>query len=101
MAHSGKRGDKKDDETAGNPYANLDRTTVLQEARIFNETPVNVKKCSSVASKILYMLNQGEILSVREATTFFFAVTKLFQSQDVNLRRLVFLCIKELCKVLT
>ncbi|XP_055337023.1 uncharacterized protein LOC129587343 [Paramacrobiotus metropolitanus] len=66
---------------------------------MFNETPVNVRKCSLVLTKILYMLNQGETLSAREATNFFFAITKLFQSQDVPLRRLVFLCIKELCKV--
>ncbi|XP_055336961.1 coatomer subunit gamma-2-like [Paramacrobiotus metropolitanus] len=97
----GGRGEKKDEDAGGaeNPFRNLDRSTVLQEARIFNETPVNVRKCSLVLTKILYMLNQGETLSTREATNFFFAITKLFQSSDVPLRRLVFLCIKELCKV--
>ncbi len=27
----------------------------------------------------------------------FFSVTKLFQNQDTNLRRMVFLCIKDIC----
>ena len=32
-----------------------------------------------------------------EATEVFFAVTKLFQSKDSNLRRMVYLIIKEIC----
>ena len=32
-----------------------------------------------------------------EATEVFFAVTKLFQSSDSNLRRMVYLIIKEIC----
>ncbi|XP_076062943.1 coat protein (coatomer) gamma isoform X3 [Oratosquilla oratoria] len=81
----------------GNPYHNLDKTSVLQEARAFNETPVNVKKSTHVLTKILYLLNQGENLGTKEATDAFFAMTKLFQSNDIVLRRLVYLGIKELC----
>jgi hypothetical protein len=32
-----------------------------------------------------------------EATEVFFSVTKLFQSKDSNLRRMVYLIIKEIC----
>jgi coatomer protein complex subunit gamma len=32
-----------------------------------------------------------------EATEVFFSVTKLFQSRDSNLRRMVYLVIKEIC----
>lgn len=39
---------------------------------------------------------QGEILMAREATDCFFAMTKLFQSKDVVLRRMIYLGIKEL-----
>lgn len=42
----------------GNPYQNLEKTSVLQEARTFNDTPVNPKKCTHILSKILYMINQ-------------------------------------------
>jgi coatomer protein complex subunit gamma len=42
---------------------------------------------------------QGETLVAREATDAFFAMTKLFQSKDVILRRMVYLGIKELSSV--
>ncbi|KAL0902606.1 hypothetical protein ABMA27_000438 [Loxostege sticticalis] len=91
------RRDKKEDEDgAGNVFQNLDKTTLIQEARYFNSTPVNPRKCIHILTKIIYLLNQGEKLSVQEATDMFFATTKLFQSKDVVLRRLVYLCIKEL-----
>lgn len=42
----------------GNPFQTLEKTSVLQEARTFNETPVNAKKCIHILTKILYLLNQ-------------------------------------------
>lgn len=95
------RRDKKDDEdgAAGNPLGNLEKTSVLQEARTFNETPLNPRKCAQILTKILYLLNQGEQLGTTEATEAFFAMTKLFQSKDTVLRRLVYLGIKELSKI--
>ncbi|XP_063547114.1 coatomer subunit gamma-2-like [Cydia strobilella] len=90
------RPDKKEEEEGGNIFQNLDKTTLIQEARYFNSTPVNPRKCILILSKILYLLNQGEKLTTQEATDMFFATTKLFQSKDVMLRRLVYLCIKEL-----
>lgn len=83
----------------GNPFLNIDKTSVLQETRTFNETPVNARKCTHILTKILYLINQGEILAAREATDCFFAMTKLFQSKDVVLRRMVYLGIKELSSV--
>lgn len=43
--------------------------------------------------------SQGEVLAAREATDCFFAMTKLFQSKDVVLRRMVYLGIKELSSI--
>ncbi|XP_031256094.1 coatomer subunit gamma-1-like [Pistacia vera] len=40
--------------------------------------------------------NQGETFNKIKATEVFFAVTKLFQSRDTGLRRMVYLMIKEL-----
>ncbi len=94
--------DKKDDEDGyggGNPYANLEKTSVLQEARTFNETPVNPRKCGLILAKILYLINRGEVLGTREATECFFAITKLFQSRDPVLRRMVYLGIKCLAPI--
>merc|ERR1719239_1668110 len=91
---------KKDDELASVRMSHgWQKTTVLQEARVFNETPVNVKKSSSVLMKLLFHLNQGEQFTTKEATEVFFAMTKLFQSHDIILRKQVYLGIKELCKV--
>ncbi|OWK02619.1 hypothetical protein Celaphus_00010679 [Cervus elaphus hippelaphus] len=63
------------------------------EARVFNETPINPRKCAHILTKILYLINQlrlpselkqGEHLGTTEATEAFFAMTKLFQSNDVS-----------------
>lgn len=94
-----KRDKKEEEDGGGNPFSNLEKTSVLQEARTFNDTPVNPRKCGQILTKILYLLNQGEQLGTTEATEAFFAMTKLFQSRDVVLRRLVYLGIKELSTV--
>lgn len=94
-----KRDKKEEEDGGGNPFQNIEKTTVLQEARIFNENIINAKKCTHILTKILYLLNQGEQLGVKEATEVFFAMTKLFQSKDVILRRMVYLGIKELSSV--
>ncbi|XP_068621778.1 coatomer subunit gamma-2-like [Battus philenor] len=91
-----KRDKKEEEDSGGNPYENLDITIVLQETRYFNETPVNPRKCIHILSKILYLLIQGEKIATTDATNVFFATTKLFQSKNVMLRRMVYLCIKEL-----
>ncbi|CAE1294820.1 COPG [Acanthosepion pharaonis] len=94
------RRDKKDEEDGGsNPYNHLEKATVLQEARTFNETPINPRKCGQILTKILYLLNQGESFGRTEATEAFFAMTKLFQSKDVTVRRLVYLGIKEMSQI--
>jgi len=100
----GMKRDKKDDEDnggagGGHPYANLEKTSVLQEARTFNETPVNPRKCTHILSKILFLINQGETLGTTEATECFFAITKLFQCKDPVLRRMVYLGIKGLSTI--
>ncbi|KAL1137720.1 hypothetical protein AAG570_009416, partial [Ranatra chinensis] len=83
----------------GNPFQNLDKTSVLQEARTFNDTPVNPRKCTPILTKVLYLINQGEQLNSTEATETFFAMTKLFQSNNTILRRMVYLGIKELSSI--
>lgn len=73
---------------------------MIQEARqVFNETTINPKKCSIVLNKLLFILYSGDTLGTSEATETFFAITKLFQCKHVNIRRLVYLAIKELSKV--
>ncbi|KAF7728890.1 coatomer subunit gamma [Apophysomyces ossiformis] len=77
-------------------FYHLDKTTVLQEARVFNDSPINAKKCRLLLTKIIYLLYLGEPFAVKEATDLFFNVTKLFQSKDASLRQMMYLVIKEL-----
>ncbi|XP_072181586.1 coatomer subunit gamma-2-like [Diadema setosum] len=93
------RRDKKDEEDGSNPFQNLDRSAVLQEARTFNATPINPRKCCHILTKIMYIIIQGEPIGTMEATETFFAMTKLFQSNDVMLRRMVYLVIKEMANL--
>ncbi|XP_046580673.1 coatomer subunit gamma-2-like [Haliotis rubra] len=97
--HMLKRDKKEEEDGGGNPFGNLEKSTVLQEARMFNETPINPRKCGHILTKLLYLINQGESVGSKEATEAFFAMTKLFQSKDTTLRRLVYLGIKEMSQI--
>ena len=71
---------------------------MLQECRIFDDATVvtnQPRKCCQLITKLLHILTQGDRLSSGEATTVFFGVSKLFQSKDPNLRRMMYLFIKE------
>lgn len=91
-----KREHMEDDDIS--QFYQLQKSQVLHEAKAFNDTPLDNRKCCSVLTELLCLLSQGEVLGKEEATTLFFGVTKLFQSQDPQLRRLVYLVIKELNK---
>jgi len=77
----------------------FDKSTILQEARVFNESPLVAKKCRLILSKIIYLIYQGEHINTNEATELFFSITKLFQSKDMSLRQMVYLAIKELSTI--
>ncbi|KAA0036605.1 coatomer subunit gamma [Cucumis melo var. makuwa] len=91
-----KKDDDRDDEAEYSPFLGIEKGAVLQEARVFNDPQLDPRRCSQVITKLLYLLNQGENFTKIEATEVFFAVTKLFQSRDIGLRRMVYLIIKEL-----
>ncbi|KAH9616187.1 hypothetical protein KSS87_001916 [Heliosperma pusillum] len=91
-----KKDDDRDDEAEYSPFLGIEKGAVLQEARVFNDPQLDPRRCSQVITKLLYLLNQGETFTKTEATEVFFAVTKLFQSKDSGLRRMVYLIIKEL-----
>eukprot|EP01113_Clastostelium_recurvatum_P003606 TRINITY_DN1157_c0_g1_i1.p1 TRINITY_DN1157_c0_g1~~TRINITY_DN1157_c0_g1_i1.p1 ORF type:complete len:887 (+),score=324.88 TRINITY_DN1157_c0_g1_i1:90-2750(+) len=92
----GSRFEKKDDDEYFMPFQGLEKGIVLQEKRIFSEAPINARKCSALITKLLWLLAQGDKFTKGEATDVFFAVTKLFQSKDIPLRRMMFLMLKEL-----
>ncbi|TFK26805.1 coatomer subunit gamma [Coprinopsis marcescibilis] len=86
---------KKEDESGLSSYYN-NKTTIIQEARVFNDTPVSPRKCRALLTRIVYLLYVGETFGTQEATTLFFGTTKLFQNKDSALRQAVYLAIKEL-----
>eukprot|EP00736_Rhodelphis_marinus_P006261 Rmarinus@m.24789 len=87
---------KKDEDEQFFSFASLDKAAVLQQTKIFSSNHLNSKQCSQLLMKILYLLYKGEKLTSNEATEVFFGVTKLFQSNDQRLRRLVYMFIKEM-----
>ena len=74
---------KKDEESGLSTYYN-NKTTVIQEARVFNESPISPRKCRALLTRIVYLLYVGETFNTQEATTLFFGTTKLFQHKDVR-----------------
>ncbi|TFK77539.1 coatomer subunit gamma [Pluteus cervinus] len=86
---------KKEEESGLSSYYN-NKTTIIQEARVFNDSPISPRKCRALLTRIVYLLYVGETLSAQEATTLFFGTTKLFQHKDSALRQAVYLAIKEL-----
>jgi hypothetical protein len=73
---------KKEEEGISSYYNN--KTTVIQEARVFNESPISPRKCRALLTRIVYLLYIGENFGTQEATTLFFGTTKLFQHKDVR-----------------
>ena len=97
--------DKFKSEDEGNdkelPFQHLEKSTVLLDCRVFHDAQVvtqNPRKCCLLITKLLFLLVRGESFTSAEVTEVFFGVTKLFQSDDVNLRRMMYLFIKEIAE---
>ncbi|GAB7353603.1 hypothetical protein MBLNU459_g4022t1 [Dothideomycetes sp. NU459] len=87
---------KKDEDDAS--VVKVDRTSVFQEARVFNTSPISPRKCRILLTKIALLLFTGEKFPTNEATSLFFGISKLFQNKDASLRQMVYLVIKELAQ---
>lgn len=65
--------------------------------KIFSAAKLKTRECYFLLTKILYLITaRSEGFTQDEATNVFFAVTKLFQSKDPALRRMMYLLLKEL-----
>jgi len=92
---------KDEDEQEPSPLLLIEKSTVIQECRVFHDAKfvkLHPKRCCQMITKLLYLLTQGETLAGTEASEVFFGVTKLFQSTDGNLRRMVYLFLKEVAE---
>ncbi|KAK5275935.1 coatomer subunit gamma, partial [Exophiala xenobiotica] len=86
----------KKDEDADHSGFKLDRTSVFQDARLFNSSPISPRRCRTLLTKLAVLLFTGEKFPTNEATTLFFGISKLFQNKDPSLRQMVYLILKEL-----
>ncbi|KAL4781507.1 adaptin N terminal region-domain-containing protein [Aspergillus varians] len=86
----------KKDEDADQTMIKLDRTSVFQDARLFNSSPISPRQCRTLLTKIAVLVFTGEQFPTNEATTLFFGISKLFQNKDPSLRQMVYLILKEL-----
>ena len=68
---------------------------MFHDAQIVTQNP---RKCCLLITKFLFLLVRGERFTSVELTEVFFGVSKLFQSDDVNLRRMTYLFIKEVAE---
>ena len=64
-------------------FESLDIGLVLQETKVFSESPLKARKCELVLAKLLYLIYQGHVLSEKDATSVFFSVIKSFQTKEV------------------
>ena len=87
---------KYDDGEEPSPFDGIKKNQVMDEAKCFNDRELDANRCSLILTKILHLFTLGEEMSDSEVTDIFFSVTKLFQTKDVHLRRLVYLTIKNL-----
>merc|ERR1719181_130458 len=88
--------EKKDEDEVYSPFQGLQKSAVLQDCRCFNDREINPRRCIQIITKILWLLSQGDKLTAHETTEVFFGVTKLLQAKDQQLRRLIYLVMKEL-----
>jgi len=88
--------EKKDEDEGYSPFQGMQKSAVLQECRCFNDREINPRRCITILTKILWLLSQGDKLTRLETTEVFFGVTKLLQAKDQQLRRLIYLVMKEL-----
>ncbi|CAE7122410.1 unnamed protein product [Rhizoctonia solani] len=85
---------RDEDPGVGSFYNN--KSTIIQEARVFNESPISPRKCRALLTRVVYLLYLGDSFGTQEATNLFFGTTKLFQNKDAALRQMVYLGVKEL-----
>uniref|UniRef100_A0A6B2KXP1 Coatomer subunit gamma n=1 Tax=Arcella intermedia TaxID=1963864 RepID=A0A6B2KXP1_9EUKA len=79
------------------PFQGLEKGIVLQDVRMFSSPKLKTRECYYLLTKILYLITaKGDSFTPDEATNVFISVTKLFQSKDVALRRMMYLLLKEL-----
>lgn len=85
---------KKKDNIEIQNYHNLTKQDLILESSCFNQKNFDVRQCQKVLTKLIHLFNRGEKFTDDETSSLFFSITKLFQSDDKTLKRLLYLAIK-------
>lgn len=86
-----------DEESEIPRFDQVEKSSALQNCKVFNNAPINVDECTKAMVDLLYLIYTGRAeLTEDEATDVFFMSTKLMQCSNVKLRRLHYILIKEL-----
>lgn len=75
-------------------FHELDKQDLLNEAQCFNQRNLNPTQCEKVLIKLIYFLDKGHQFSEDEMSNLFFSITKLFQSDEKHLKRMLYLSLK-------
>jgi len=89
----------EEDEEELMPFEGIEKSAVLQQCRDFSSLNIDVHNCMGHMTNVLYLIGTGTTLTPNEATEIFFGSTKLFQNDNVKLRRLLYVFMKELSGV--
>ena len=92
----------KDEDEIYNPFEGIQKSEVLQECKKFNDSKFvtqQPRRCCIIITQLLFLVHHGEVFTERETTEVFFGVTKLFQSTNAQLRRMMYLFIKHLAEI--
>ena len=84
-------------------FESVEKTRVVQDMRLFSQSPLDMRRCCLLIAKTLYLLyttTQGhpDSFTRAESTVIFFAASKAFQCKDSLLRRLTLLLVRELAE---
>lgn len=84
-------------------FESVEKTRVVQDMRLFSQSPLDLRRCCLLIAKTLYLLyttTQGhpDSFTRAESTAIFFATSKAFQCKDTLLRRLTLLLVRELAE---
>nr|CCC95760.1 unnamed protein product [Trypanosoma congolense IL3000] len=86
----------EEDEDESLPFDGLEKASVLQQCRVFNDVQLDTSACLRSMTQCLHLMYTGTVLTEAEATELFFLSTKLLQSNKPRMRRLHYVLMKEL-----
>ncbi|KAM3147045.1 hypothetical protein pb186bvf_000761 [Paramecium bursaria] len=76
------------------PMYNLDKYQIMNETQTFNNQKFQDENSRKTLVKLIYLANQGNCFSEQEAEQLFFRITKLFQSNNSRLRKMIYTTLK-------